>query len=111
LSVAQKPAQGKEGGQLLIFDVLDAEAAAAKWTLVRPADGQPGGIENGGILKVQLVSTADDTYHSATVSYHNVNTGKTIKATTAVTSDWIAQEPTNSEEKQNTRGFSGEKGN
>jgi hypothetical protein len=108
LSVAQKPAQGKEGGQLLIFDVLDAEAAAPKWTLVRPANGQPGGIENGGILKVQLVSTADDTYRSATVSYHNVNTGKTTKATSA----WVTagDEPTQSEEKQNTRGFSGQKG-
>lgn len=102
LNVYTKP--GKSGKQqLIVYDEIDAEAAGAKWTLVRPVNGQPGGIENQGILKAQLVSSSQDTYKSATVTYHNPETGKTVKS-----DPWVAnpdETPASSEHKETTRGL------
>jgi Bacteriophage probable baseplate hub protein len=97
-----KPGPGGQQ-QLIIYDEIDAEAAPPKWTLLRPVNGQPGGIENQGIVKVQLVSSSQDTYRSATVTYQNPDTGKTIKS-----DPWIAQPgetPSTSEHKVTTRGL------
>src|SRR5271165_1855934 len=105
LNVYIKP--GKSGQQqLIVYDEIDAEAAGSKWTLVRPANGQPGGIENGGILKVQLVSSSQDTYKSTTVTYHNPETGKTV--TNSYQDDFFSRDdtnPTTATQKVTTRGL------
>lgn len=66
---------------MVIADEKALESQAPTFTIVCPTVGNPGGINNAGILKWSLIADSNEVVNQAIVSYHNPETGRTVKQT------------------------------